>query len=342
MKAIVYDGPNQMHLEDLPESSPQTGEVKLRVAACGICGSDVHGYTGESGRRTPGQVMGHEFAGEVVDCGEGVSDWKPGDRVAAFNIIGCGACPFCAAGQVQCCPDRKVLGVNTGKVGAFAEYISVPAENLAVLNDEIPYAEALLNEPLAVSYHALANVPESAKTLAIVGGGTIGQSLAMVAKVMGKWDVYLMEPLEEKRALAERQGAKAIPSNVETLRAHLKEDHGSDAALGADAVIEAVGIEKTVLTALDAARPGGTVVLLGNLAKEVTLPLQHISSNEKHLVGTYGFNAQDFRQIVTWINEGRFDLTPMITGTCTLEETPRVFEDLAAGRRQAVKIVVEP
>jgi L-iditol 2-dehydrogenase len=316
MKAVQYDGPHQMRIVDLPEPTPGAGEVRLRVGACGICGSDVHGYTGESGRRTAGQVMGHEFAGAVDAIG------------------GCGRCVYCQTGREQCCPDRKVIGVNTGKVGAFAEYVCVPAENLAAIDDRISYAAALLNEPLAVSFHALSHVPKEAKTLAIVGGGTIGQCLASVAKVLGRWKVVVLEPIEEKRKLAETNGAVALPPDLELLHKHFPG--------GADAAIEAVGVEKTVQFALDAVRPAGTLVLLGNLAKQVTLPLQHISSTEKHLVGSYGFSRDDFRKVVAWINEGKFDLEPLLTGTCTLDETPGVFEELATGRRQAVKIVVEP
>lgn len=334
MKAMMFDGPHQLRLTDLPEPVPGPGEVKLRVRACGICGSDVHGYTGESGRRTAGQVMGHEFAGEVAQVGLGVERWRVGQRVAAFNIIGCGACRFCAVGDVQCCPTRKVIGVNTGIQGAFAEYVVAPANNLATLDDRVSFPVALLNEPLAVSYHALQHVPAAAKSLVVVGAGTIGQCLCRVARVMGGRQVYVIEPIEEKRRLVERVGAIALPPDMAELRQHLPD--------GADAAIEAVGVENTVRTALEAIRPGGTLVLLGNLAKEVSLPLQHISSNEKHLVGTYGFNLNDFHTIVQWINEGRFELDVLLTGTCTLEETPAMFADLAAGRKQAVKMVVEP
>jgi len=335
MRALLFQGPHRLDVVELPDPSPAPGEVKLRVEACGICGSDVHGYTGESGRRTAGQVMGHEFAGEIVDVGDGIEGWPIGSRVAAYNIIGCGRCRFCAVGNEQCCPDRKVVGVNTGKVGAFAEYVCVPARNLAMLSPSVSFATALLNEPLAVSYHALQFVPGDAKTLAIVGGGTIGQCLAAVAKVLGRFEqVVVMEPVEEKRRLAERTGAVAIPPDQSHLLRLLPG--------GADASVEAVGVEATVQSALEAIRPGGTLVLLGNLAKTVSLPLQHISSNEKHLVGTYGFSLADFKQVVAWINEGRFDLAPMVTGRLSLEEAPAAFADLASGRRQAVKLVVEP
>jgi L-iditol 2-dehydrogenase len=334
MRALVFGGPHELHLEDLPEPEPAPGEAKIRVRACGICGSDVHGYTGESGRRTPGQVMGHEFAGEIAALGAGVAGWKPGDRVAVYNIVPGEDADRFPPDMIQCSPGKKVLGVNTGKVGAFAEYICAPAANLARLSDRVPYPLALLNEPLAVSYHALRRVPESARTLAVVGGGTIGQCLARVANVLGRFDLYVLEPLEEKRRLAAKAGATVLPPDLDDLMRRVPG--------GADASIEAVGVEETFLSALRAVRPGGTVVVLGNLAKQVSVPYQEISSFEKTLVGSYGFNLEDFRTVVEWINKGRFELDDLLTGTCTLEETPAVFADLASGRRQAVKIVVEP
>ena len=334
MKALFYEGPNRMHVADLPEPSPAAGEVKLRVGACGICGSDVHGYTGQSGRRVPGMVMGHEFAGEIVELGSGVDGWKTGQRVTAFNIIGCDECPHCASGNSQRCPHRKVIGVNMGTIGAYAEYICMPAKNLAELADGVSYADGLLHEPLTVAYHALGHVPQDAQSLAIVGGGTIGQGLVMVAQALGDRKVFLLEPLAEKRALAEQHGAAALPPDLNELVKHLPD--------GADAAMEAVGIEAAFQLALDAIHPSGTLVLVGNLAKQVPLPLQHVTSTEKHLVGSYGFNLGDFQRIMSWINEGRFDLTPFLSGSCTLEEAPQVFADLAAGRRQALKIVVEP
>lgn len=334
MKALLYEGPHKLRVADMPEPSPGPGEVKLRVGACGICGSDVHGYTGESGRRTAGQVMGHEFAGSIAAIGPGVEGWRIGQRVAAFNVIGCGQCRLCVEGNVQCCAKRKVIGVNTGTNGAYAEYVIAPAANLAAIEDHVPYAAALLNEPLAVSYHAFSHLPQDAKSVVVVGGGTIGQCVAMVGQVLGGRKIYLLEPLEEKRKLAEKTGAIALPSDLDVLHQHLPD--------GADCAIEAVGIEKTVLLALESIRARGTLVLLGNLAKQVTLPLQHISSNEKRLVGTYTFTFKEFETIVGWINQGRFDLKPLLTGACTLDETPEVFADLASGKRQAVKIVVEP
>jgi 2-desacetyl-2-hydroxyethyl bacteriochlorophyllide A dehydrogenase len=334
MKAMRYDGPHRMTVVDLPEPSPAAGEVVVRVKACGICGSDVHGYTGESGRRTAGQVMGHEFSGEIASVGSGVSGWKLGDRVAVFNLFGCGDCSFCRASQPQCCPGKKLIGVNTGTAGAFAERVAVKSNHLSKLAPSISFDQAILNEPLSVAYHALRHIPESAESILIVGGGTIGLCLTIVAKAMGKKRIFLFEPIESKRALATRFGAVAMASNIDELRKH-------EPSLP-DAAVEAVGIESTVQLALEAIAPSGTLVLLGNLAKTVSIPLQHVSSGEKKLVGSYGFNRADFDQVMTWLNAGKFDLDPLLSGECSLDEAPAVFEDLAIGKRQAIKIVVRP
>ena len=334
MKALRYDGPHQLCVVELPIPEPAAGEALLRVGGCGICGSDVHGYTGESGRRVAGQVMGHEFAGTIAKLGPGATGWRVGQRVAAYNIIGCGTCAHCATVNPQRCPTRKVIGVNTGTLGAYAEFVTAPLVNLAELADGVEFGVALLNEPLAVALHALRRLPSGVESLCIVGGGTIGQCLAMAARALAIPKVFVLEPLPDKRAMAERSGAIALPPDLELLKQHLPD--------GADAAVEAVGVEATVRTALESIKPGGTLVLLGNLAKEVSLPLQHISSNEKHLIGTYGFGPGDFRDVVAWINAGKFDLAPMLSGELSLEDCPQAFADLASGVRQAIKLVVRP
>src|SRR5690606_2314036 len=163
---------------DLPMPKPAAGEVLLRSVAVGICGSDVHGFTGESGRRKPEMVMGHEAVGEVVACGEGSARFAVGDRVAVFNIDACGHCRFCAAGQEQLCPDKKILGVNAGQWGAMAEYFSFPEAGLFKLDPTLDPAIGLLTEPIAVGVHAIELMkPKSDDVVAIVGAGTIGIGL---------------------------------------------------------------------------------------------------------------------------------------------------------------------
>ncbi len=278
--------------------------------------------------------MGHEFAGEITAIGSAVTGWKIGQRVAVFNLRGCGSCESCQSNKPQCCPTKKLIGVNTGPKGAFAEYVTVWADAIREIAPSISDDEAILNEPLSVALHALKLLPDHVRKLVIVGGGTIGQCITQVAKVMGRFDIIVLEPLAEKRAIAEKYGAKALPPDLSALREIWP--------AGAEGAIEAVGVNDTVNLGLEAIGPSGTLVLLGNLAKSVTLPLQQISSAEKRLVGSYGFNRQDFDQVIDWINQGKFDLKPMLSGECSLADTPAVFADLAEGRRQAIKIVVHP
>ena len=170
MKALRFDGPWEFSLTDLPRPEPGEGEALLRSLAVGICGSDVHGFTGESGRRAPGMIMGHEVVGEVVALGRNANRLKVGDRVAVFNIVGCGTCRHCAAEQEQLCPAKRILGVNAGPWGAMAEYFTFPESGLFPLSPDIDPAIGLLTEPLAVGAHAVAKMnPSSDDALAIVG-----------------------------------------------------------------------------------------------------------------------------------------------------------------------------
>jgi L-iditol 2-dehydrogenase len=174
MKGIVYEGPNKMIYQDVPDVSPKQGEVKLRVKACGICGSDVHGYLGLTGRRLKPMMMGHEFAGEVVELGTGVSNRKIGDKVAVYPVDFCGECEMCKKGDVHLCLHKRAFGVLDVD-GAFAEYICVPEKCCFTVKDNVPYAIGSLMEPLAVSYRGVGHAGDlSGKNVLLVGTGTIG------------------------------------------------------------------------------------------------------------------------------------------------------------------------
>lgn len=338
MRALVYHGPWQMELEELPRPSPAAGEVLLRITAVGICGSDVHGFTGESGRRTPGMVMGHEFAGEIAELGPGVEGWQVGERVAAFNMLGCGQCLFCRTGQTQQCPERQVFGVNMGTRGAFAEFLAVPGANLVRLAPGLDPALAVLHEPLGVGLHAVDILnPSPTDTVVVVGAGTIGLGLTLALRQRGVARIFVLDKIPEKLALAERFGATPVHVEKvdpqEVLRA-------ATGGYGADGAVEAVGQAGTVRECLRLTRPGGTVVLVGNLAQSVDLPLQEIVSQEKRLLGSYGFHFADFQRAMALINGGGLPLEALLTGECTLEETPAVMAALARGERLATKIVV--
>lgn len=340
MKALVFDGPWQMHLTDRPEPRAAAGEVLLRSVAVGICGSDVHGFTGESGRRKTGMVMGHEAVGEVVACGAGATRFQVGDRVAVFNIRGCGRCGFCAVGHEQLCPDKRILGVNAGEWGAMAEYFAFPESGLFPLDPSLDPAIGLLAEPIAVGVHAIERMqPKPDDTVAIVGAGTIGIGLAIALHARGVRRYFALDRVPGKLALIARFGASPINIDERDAVAAVRAATGGR---GADGVFEAVGAAATVRTAYELCAPGGTVVLIGNLAQEFTLPLQGVTSNETTLRGSYGFTKKDFAAAVEMVGNKALPLELLISGSCGLAEAPAVMTRLARGELSAIKMVIRP
>lgn len=338
MKAVVFDKPWEMSVQDIPEPRPAPHEVLLRTEAVGICGSDVHGFTGESGRRKPGMVMGHEVVARIVESGPHASRFDVGERVAVFNIDGCGTCPHCQAGQEQLCAQKEVLGVNAGTRGAMAEYFTWPETCLFPLPEDLDPAVGLLTEPIAVGIHA-ANLlqPRGGDPIAIVGAGTIGLGLATALRARESFELFVLDKLVEKLELARTFGATAVPvDDVDPIQTVLEATGG----LGARGVFEAVGSAVTVRTAYDLCARGGAVVLIGNLAQEFTLPLQGVTSNETTIRGSYGFTKQDFAHAVALVSQRLFPLERLISGACTLDETPAVMRRMAAGELSVIKMVI--
>jgi L-iditol 2-dehydrogenase len=340
MKALLYEEPWKMSLTEMPKPSPGSGEVLLKSVAVGICGSDVHGFTGESGRRKPDMIMGHEAVGQVVELGPDVTQLKVGDWVAVYNIRACGKCRFCQAEQEQLCPDKKMLGVNAGKWGAMAEFFAFPESGLFKLDPSIDPAIGLLTEPIAVGLHAIGRMqPKADDVLAIVGGGTIGIGLAIALKARGIKKYFALDKVPEKLELIRSFGATPIHVEKEDALAVIRE--ATDGG-GADGVFEAVGAAATVRTAYDLCALGGKLVLIGNLAQEFTLPLQGVTSNETNIHGSYGFTRSDFAAAVELISDKSIPLHQLITGSCTLEETPDVMTKMAKGELAAIKMVIKP
>lgn len=340
MKALIYEGPWRMVLTELPRPEPGAGEVLLRSIAVGICGSDVHGFTGESGRRKPDMIMGHEAVGEVVATGQDATRFKVGDRVAVYNIHACGKCRHCQAEQEQLCSEKRILGVNAGRWGAMAEYFTFPESGLFRLESSLDPAIGLLTEPIAVGLHAINLMrPALGSTIAIVGAGTIGIGLAVALKARGIRCFYALDKVPEKLALIEKFGAR--PFNVDQSDA-VADIRTQTNGRGADGVFEAVGVGATVRMAYDLCSLGGTLVLVGNLAKEFTLPLQGVTSNETTIRGSYGFTKKDFAGAVDITADKSTPLGSLISGSCSLAETPEVMTRMAKGELNAIKMVIRP
>jgi L-iditol 2-dehydrogenase len=338
MKILQFNGPWQFSIEEVPTPAFGPEELLIRADAVGICGSDVHGFTGESGRRKPRMVMGHEVAGTVVNAGAEVASLHPGDRVAVYPTLGCGICRHCLGGKEHICPDKRILGVNAGHWGAMADFFTCHQRQAFRLDPEVDPAIGLFAEPLAVALHAV-NLMNPARNaiLAIVGAGTIGLALLLVLRDLGFEPVFIIDKIDEKLELARKFGAKTIHADRDLSAQVIANQTGG---LRANGVFEAVGLAQTVRIAYDLCDFGGTVVLIGNLAKEFTLPLQGVTSNETTLQGSYGFNRTEFEEAVHLASRKETLLRQLISGSCSLQETPGVMERMARGELNVLKMVI--
>ena len=331
-----------MTLQNLPMPVLLPGEVMIKMESVGICGSDVHGFTGESGRRAPGMVMGHEVVGRISDMADDVSDLKIGQRVTVFNVLSEHA-PTIEEGDPSFL-NKRVVGVNLGTRGAMAEYLAIPAENAIPASEEIPAEISVLAEPVAVAlhgFHRLQGKSIEPETIAIIGSGTIGLCCLLVAKSLGYKNILVLDLIEEKLSRAENFGGQTIQLSKEDSPAKVAEKAESEIGTKPDLVIDAVGIEASFEQAFQMVSEKGNVLLIGNLAKEVQLPLQDLVSRETTLVGTYGFDNNAFIDAVNMIPSIKVELQTFIEGHCTLEEAPGVMTALAKGERQALKIVID-
>ena len=324
MKALVYDGVEQLGYREVPDAEPSVGEQLIRVEAVGICGSDMHAYMGHDGRRPAPLILGHEAAGTVVG---GTQD---GQRVTVNPLVNCGVCAACKSGRENLCPERQIISMPP-REGAFAQFIAMPDRNLVTVPDNVPLAKAALAEPLAVSWHAArlaleALHPAMERRALVIGGGAIGLAAALALRAMGVQDVTVAEPNDARRAfLAERcgQNVTAQPQGVFPL------------------IIDAVGYGATRATASALAQPGGVIAHVGLGEDTGGLDIRRMTLQEITFIGTYTYTAQDFRDTAQAIFDGTLGPLDWIEER-PLSEGFAAFQDLRAGKVAAPKIVLSP
>jgi threonine dehydrogenase-like Zn-dependent dehydrogenase len=337
MQAIVLRQFGEMVVEERPDPSPRVGEVRLRVGATGICGSDLHGYTGENGRRFPGQVMGHETYGIVdLTADSANADLSVGTTVVVNPVVACGRCARCAQGREQHCPSKKIIGVDREWPGSFAEYLIVPITNAIPVAASLPAGFGALVEPLAVGHHAVARarVVESDRLL-VVGGGPIGQSVVLAAQCAGVLQIVVSEPDHTRRDLCRRLGVDSVNPADGDIVAQLEEKFGQ-----ATVAIDAVGVSATVRDALRSTTIGARVVLVGMGAIDLDLAAFAISIGERELVGSFTYSAAEFREVARWVSEQPADLATLLEPAVTIAQAPEAFRAMAAGDTPAGKILV--
>src|ERR671920_2611104 len=335
MKAIVWNGPEEMAVEEVPEPAVEPGAVIVRPEAVGICGSEVEGYLGKMGNRTPPLVMGHEFAGTVTEVGEGVDPNLVGREVAVNPLSSDGTCRLCRAGYTNLCPNRRLVGIHSP--GGFAEYALAPAQNVYPLPEGVEARAGALAEPLANGVHAikLGLAGHFVEHAVVVGAGTIGLMCLQAAVLDGIPDVSVVEPHEARRQQALELGARATYASGEEARAALE---GSTEGLGADLVIDAVGAQVTRKMAVEVLlRPGGRVVFVGLHADETTLGYPGAVRGQLVLQGSYAFTAADYEQALGGLLGGRAgigELPPVLP----LGEGAAAFAELVRGPSERIKV----
>ena len=342
MKALLLSEYRRLEIAELQIPEPAPDEVLVRVAACGICGSDVHGFDGSSGRRIPPIVMGHEAAGTVERVGSAVNNFADGDRVTFDSTVYCGECQHCAGGAINLCDRRQVLGVSCGdyrRAGAFAEFVIVPARIVHKLPHNLRFEEAALLEALAVALHAVSLVQIApGSTALVVGAGTIGLLVQQALRVAGCARVLVTDLDASRLSLSEKLGAGAVLKSGPDLAAKIAELTGG---IGVDVAVEAVGNTPAVAAAIDAVRKGGSVVLVGNVTPEVTIHLQKVVSRQIRLQGSCA-SAGEFPRGIELLSSGEINVKPLISAVAPLEQGPQWFDRLYAHEPNLMKVVLAP
>jgi L-iditol 2-dehydrogenase len=343
MQALVLENIRRLQMMEVPE--PETGaeEVLIKVKACGICGSDVHGYDGSTGRRVPPLIMGHEAAGIVTKVGSEVRSFKVGDRVTFDSTVSCGKCRFCLSGDVNLCDNRQVLGVSCGdyrRNGAFAEYVAVPQNIVYRLPDSFPYEKAALIEAVSIAVHAAKITGiQPGSSAVIIGVGMIGLLAVQAFRVFGCSSVLAVDLEESKLAMAREMGADQtfLATDSELLAKLI----AATAGQGPDIAVEVVGAQKSIATAINGVRRGGTVTLIGNLAPSVEIPLQVVVTRQLRLQGSCA-SAGEYRECIALMESGAINVGPLISAQAPLSEGADWFNRLYAREPGLMKVILRP
>lgn len=343
MKALILKEYKRFCIEDVPIPELGPEDVLVSVKACGICGSDVHGMDGSTGRRRPPVIMGHEAAGVIAEVGPETTNWKPGDRVTFDSTAYCGRCDFCRRGQINLCNQRRVLGVSCEDYrqdGAFAEYVAVPQHILYRLPEALTFEQAALVEPLSIAFHAARRTPLALNdTAVVVGAGMIGLTIIQTLRAAGCGRIIAADIAQDKLTLAAKLGATHTVDCADgsALEKILQLTHGC----GADVAFEAVGVAATVDLAVRCVRKGGAVTLVGNVSPNVPLPLQVVVTRELTLNGSCA-SAGEYPACLDMMARGAIQTGPLLSAVAPLAEGATWFDRLYAREPGLVKVVLRP
>jgi (R,R)-butanediol dehydrogenase/meso-butanediol dehydrogenase/diacetyl reductase len=341
MKALRWYARKDLRYEDISEPSPGPGQVKVKVNLAGICGTDLKEYSNGPGMIATDKVplvLGHEFVGKIAEVGEGVTDFKVGERVTALGYWYCGQCYFCKRGMYNICANAGFTGLTSD--GCMAEYAVIPSYAAYKLPDSVSDELGALVEPLSVAFHAVSqgNV-RTGDTVAIVGAGTIGLSVLLAARAAGASDIYVVDKVKRRGELALAMGATAfINPEDEDPEQRVKEPTGG---LGADVSLECVGIQVTAQLAQKLARSGGTTVIVGVFEAPASMDLFDLMFNQKTMVGS-SIYVHEAETVIALLAAKRIDPRRLITAKVPLKDAVEMgFEKLLASKEDNIKVLLQ-
>ena len=343
MKALVLEEYNHFVYKDVPEPIIGPDDVKIRVKACGICGSDIHGMDGSTGRRIPPVIMGHEAAGVIDEVGANVTGWQRVDRVTFDSTIYCGQCYFCRHGATNLCDHRRVLGVSCDEYrqdGAFAEVVVVPQHILYRLPEELSFEQATMVEALSIAFHAIERTPVSLNdTAVVVGVGMIGSLVVQSLRLAGCGHIVAVDLDQSRLDLACELGAdEVLNSDTDDVVGRV---HQSTGGRGADLSFEVVGITPTLKIAIQCLRKGGALTLIGNVSPKTEFPLQMVVTRELTLNGTCASRGE-YPACLDMIARGPVNVGALVSAVAPLAEGGSWFERLYRREPGLLKVVLIP
>lgn len=342
MKALELEAYKRLVYKDIPRPEPGPGELLVKVHACGICGSDIHGYDGSTGRRIPPVVMGHEASGVVESLGSGAKSFSKGDRVTFDSTLYCGDCFYCRKGQVNFCENRRVLGVSCDEYrqnGAYAEYVVVPERVCYRIPDELSFEEAALTEPLSIAVHGVEITPLAlGDDVLVVGAGMIGLLTIGVLRARGCGKIYASDIDQFKLERAKEFGADVT---IDVSKEGVEEVVRAGNSYGVAAALDCVGNTPSINSAIPAIRRGGTLTLIGNLSPKIEVPLQVLVSRQIRLQGSNA-SSGEYPACLELLRQGAINTESFITAVAPLSDAVGWFERLYAAEQGLLKVVLDP
>lgn len=336
IQAVMVE-PKKIEFNEVPVPEVKSNEIKIKMKRIGVCGSDIHVYHGKHPFTSYPVVQGHEVSGEVVETGKDVINVKVGDKVTVQPQVVCGKCYPCTHGMYNDCEELKVMGFQT--TGMASDYFVVDAKKALTLPETMSWDHGAMIEPLAVTVHAIRRAGDMKdKKVLVLGGGPIGNLLAQSAKAMGAKAVLLSELSEYRLKAAEKCGITTVnPSKEDLLEAIIK-NFGSDRA---DYIFECIGINPTMEQAINYARKGSTIVVVGVFGDQASLNMAFVQDHELSLIGTAMYREEDYIKAIELVGGGLIEFDTLITHRVPFKDYIKAYEIIEEQKDKAMKVMIE-